>query len=246
MDEATHRLTRRLPGVSFSELKPTGPITISEAFDFPFVEDTPVTPQLIFPEHQIQSLCTLGRILRDIIEGQNFEDLQEIRESLKSIDKISVLLRRPNYLMKRQLWRLQDLRDGGGLGFTIEIFFLALRRLSSSSSSPELKQVFYIGTFKVITSGQENITDLSGTLGILLNLICDLVIKSRGVFSDFLYPPYIVDMLLKLVENMVDRHGNPRLHVDDAVRELWDVNPRNCMDRGLRDRALRALGHPPS
>jgi hypothetical protein len=32
-------------------------------------------------------------------------------------------LRRPNGLMKWQLWRLQDLRDGGGLGFTTELFF---------------------------------------------------------------------------------------------------------------------------
>jgi hypothetical protein len=148
--------------------------------------------------------------------------------------------------MIRQLWRLQDLRDGGGLGFTVELFFLALRQLSSTSSSPELKQVFYTSTFNVIiTSGRENITDLSGTLRILVNLICDLVIKSRGVFSDFPYPPYIVDMLLKLVENMVNRHGNPQLHAD-AVKELSTVNSRDCMDRVLWDKASRALGHPPS
>ena len=29
--------------------------------------------------------------------------------------------------MERQLWRLVDLRDDGGLGFTIELLFLALR-----------------------------------------------------------------------------------------------------------------------
>ena len=149
--------------------------------------------------------------------------------------------------MIRQLWRLQDLRDGGGLGFTVELFFLALRQLSSTSSSPELKQVFYTSTFNVIiTSGRENITDLSGTLGILVNLICDLVIKSRGVFSDFPYPPYIVDMLFELVENMVSRHGNPQFeqHIDDAVEELRDVNSRDRKNEDLWEKALRALGHP--
>ena len=147
--------------------------------------------------------------------------------------------------MTRQVWRLQDIRHGGGLGFTTELLFLALRRLSPTSSSRELKEVFYIGTFKVITSGWESIADLSGTLGILLNIIYDLVIKSRGVFSDFHYPPYIVDMLLKLVENMVNKHGDPQLRAD-AVEELSAVNSRDCMDRDLWDKALRALGHPPS
>ena len=71
MDEATHNLTRLLPGVSFSELKSTGPITIGEAFDFPLVEDTPVTPQFISPGQQLQGLFALGRGLRDIIENQN-------------------------------------------------------------------------------------------------------------------------------------------------------------------------------
>jgi hypothetical protein len=133
------------------------------------------------------------------------------------------------------------LRDGGGLGFTVELFFLALRQLSTAPSSPELKEVFYIGTFEVITSGWENITDFSGTQRILLNLICDLVIKSRGVFSDFLYPEYIVDMLLELVGKLVDRHGNVHPQIHDAANELWGVNSRN-MDRSLRDKALLVLG----
>jgi hypothetical protein len=247
MDEATHRLTRLLPGVSYNELRPSGPgpIPIGEAFDFPLFGNTPITPQFIFPGQQLQGFFSLGRGLRDIIENRNTETHMGTVESLKSIDKIPVPSRQLEHLMTRQVWRLQDIRHGGGLGFTTELFFLALRRLSPTSSSRELKEVFYIGTFKVITSGWENIADLSGTLGLLLNLICDLVIKSRGVFSDFPYPLYIVDMLLKLVENMVNRHGNPELHAD-AVKELSTVNSRDCMDRVLWDKALRAMGHPSS
>ena len=49
IDEATHKLTRRLPGVFFDELRPAGPIIISEAFGLSSVKETPISPQLIFP-----------------------------------------------------------------------------------------------------------------------------------------------------------------------------------------------------
>jgi hypothetical protein len=196
---------------------------------------------LIFPGQQIQSLCTLGRRLRDIIEGQNTERHEETLKSLESLREIPVSLRGLNYLMKRQLWRLLDLRDGRGLGFTIELFFLALRQLSSTSSSSELKKVFYTGTFKAITSNWEKSKNSAGTQRILLDLLCDLVIRSRGVFSDFSYPPYIVDMLLDLVGKMVEGHGGLNPHINDIIEELEDDNLRNRMDNHLRDQALVAI-----
>ena len=48
MDDATHKLTRRLPGVSVNELKPSWPILIKVAFKFPFFGDSPVMPRFIF------------------------------------------------------------------------------------------------------------------------------------------------------------------------------------------------------
>ena len=245
-DNATHKLTRRLPGVSVNELKPSGPILIKDAFKFPLLGDTPITPRFIFPGQQLQGLFALGRGLHDILENRNPEQHSETVKRLGSIDEIPVPLRRLKNLMTSQLWRLQDLRDGGGLGFTIELFFLSLRQLSPTPSSSELNRVFYTGTFEVITSGWENIKDPSGTQRILLNLICDLVIKSRGVFSDFSYPQYIVEMLLNLVGNMLDRHGYTQPHINNAVEELWNVNPRDCMDRALRSEALEKLGHHPT
>jgi hypothetical protein len=210
MDGATQKLMRRLPGVFFRELKPGGPIMIKGAFDLPFFDATPVPPQLIFLGQQIQSLCTLGRRLRDIIDDQNIEMREETFKSLESIRDIPVAVRGLNHLMKRQTWRLMDLHEGDGLGFTIELFFLAVRQLSSTSSSSELKKVFYAGTFKVITSNWQESKNLTGTQGILLDLLCDLVIRSRGVFSDFSYPPDIVDILLNLVERMVKVQGTWR------------------------------------
>ena len=239
MDEATHKLTRRLPGLSFAELKTSGPTPIREAFDFPLVGNTHITPQVIFPGQQLQGLFALGRGLRHIVEGQSSEkQLKETIESLESIGKIPIPLRRLNHLMKRQLWRLQDLRDGGGFGFTLELFFLALRQLRSSSSSPELKRVVYIGTFKDITSGWENIADPSGTQRVLLNLICDLVIPHRGIFSDFPYPGYIVDELLKFVGKMVVGQGDSQMLINEAVDELLYGA---CIDSVFRDKVLDAI-----
>jgi hypothetical protein len=103
MDEATRKLPRRLPGVSFDELKPSGPISINDAFKFPFVGDTAITPQFIFPGQQIQALCTLGRRLRDIIENRNPEKHTETVEHLESIYQIPIPLRRPKDLIIRQL-----------------------------------------------------------------------------------------------------------------------------------------------
>jgi hypothetical protein len=222
MDVATHKLMRRLPGVFF---------------DF----SSPVPPQLIFPGQQIQSLCTLGRRLRDIVEGQNTETHEETLESLESLREIPVALRGLDYLMKRQLWRLMDLRDGYGLGFTVELFFLALGQLSSTSPSSKLNKDFYTGTFKVITSNWEKSKNLAGTQRILLDLLCDLVIQSRGVFSSFSYPPYIVDILLDLVEKMVQGRRGLHPHIDDVIQELENDNFWHRMDSDLRDKALNAI-----
>ena len=237
MDDATHQLTRLLLGESSNQLKPSSSTPAAEAFHSQLPGSTPVTPQFIFPGQQLQGLFTLRRGLRDILEDRNPGKHAEIVESLESIDDIPVPLRRLKGLTTRQLWRLQDLRDGGGLGFTIELFFLALRRLSSASSSSELKQDLYTGTFNVITSGWEKSKDSSGTQRILLNILCDLIIQGRGIFSDFSYPGYIVHMLLELVGHMIDGHGTDHTLINSAIEELQNVNFRDCMDRGLRDEA---------
>ena len=247
MNGITHELIQRLPGVFFNELKSAAPIRISQAFGFPSVGNTPVPPPLIFPGQQIQSLCTLGRRLRDIIEGNNPESREETLKSLESLQEIPFPLHGLNYLMKRQLWRLLDLRDGCGLGFTIELFFLAVRQLSSTSSSSELEltKVFYTGTFEVITSNWEKSKKSAATQRILLDILCDLVIRSRGVFSDFSYPPYIVEMLLDLVGKMVKGNRGSNPHIDEVIEELEDEDLRNRMDNSLRDQALAAIGLPP-
>jgi len=71
--------------------------------------------------------------------------------------------------------RLQDLRDGGGLGFTVENFFLALTQLLSGQLS---------------TSFIKGIPLCAGRAQKLL-----LEIALSHSSFDFVYPAYIVDEL---------------------------------------------------
>ena len=238
MDDAGHRLLRRLPGVSFSELKRANP-SISEVFNFPFLGTTPFAPRLIFPGQQVQALANMCLKLRSILNGGSSESDNAVLESLKALDKIPTPQHRPDRLMTRQLWRLQDLRDGGGLGFTLELFFLSFRQLLSTSVAQNPDQVFFCGTFKVITSRWADSKESLGTQNILLNLACDLIIPGRGVFSDFDYPGYITDMLFKLIDVML--RGCTGSHIDNVRRELEEDSLNKRMDMRLRRSALIAI-----
>ncbi|KAF8265744.1 hypothetical protein EI94DRAFT_1831060 [Lactarius quietus] len=202
-DEDTYRLTRQLPGVSFDERRRSETSSISDTFITLTTGGTPVTPQLIFPGQQVQALARLGSKLREP----------------KFVDEVLISLRRPNGLMKRQLWRLQDLRDGGGFGYT--------RRLRRH--------------LQVITSHGEESKDSLGTQRILLNIICDLIIKGRGVFSDFQYPERITTMLVDTVDKMLQGYEGEDEHIHDAVQEIASVDSRTCMDMKLWRKALEAL-----
>ncbi|KAI9456391.1 hypothetical protein BJY52DRAFT_1276690, partial [Lactarius psammicola] len=241
MDDATHRLTRQLPGVSFDEPHRSESFLISDTFNSQATGSAPVTPQLIFPGQRVQALARVGVKLREVLDGQIADGHKEVLESLKSIDQVPISLRRPDGLMKRQLWRLQDLRDGGGLGFTIELFFLSLRQLLSIPSLHESNSVFYIGAFKIITSQWEGARKSLGTQHILLNLICDLIIPGRGVFSDFAYPESITTILLETVKEILQGYAGPDEHIRDAEQEIEGVDSRTCTDMGLRHRALAAI-----
>jgi hypothetical protein len=225
MDKSGHTLIRQLPSASSSELQHLG--VVSEIFNFTLVG------------MQVQALARLSLQFRDIFEGRGTEGRIETFESLKSANEIPVPLRGSNGPMTRQLWRLQDLRDGGGLGVTVELFFLSLRQLLSATSSQEPTRVFYTETFIKITSLWTESKESLGTQNILLNIICDLVSRGRGIFSDCAYPAYITTMLLELVDAMLGGHQGPHSHVDAALSEIDNLTA--CMDIGLRSMAQRTL-----
>jgi hypothetical protein len=241
MDEDTFRLARLLPGVSFDEPRRSESYLMSDTFNMQAIGGAPVTPQLIFPGQQVQALARLGSKFREVLDGQVADGHKEVLESLKSVDQVPLSLRRPNGLMTRQLWRLQDLRDGGGLGFTVELFFLSLRQLLSIPSLHESNSVFYLGAFKIIMSNWEVSKESVGTQHILLNILCDLIIRGRGTFSDFSYPEPIATILLDTLGNMLQAYAGPDHHIRAAVQEIQNADSFICLDVRLRRRALVAL-----
>jgi len=107
-----------------------------------------------------------------------------------------------------------------------------------------LEKEFYTGTFDVIKSNWKKSKNSTGTQRILLDLLCDLIIQGRGIFSDSRYPRYIVKRLLDLVGEMVEGLGLQRdrhRHIDDLLDELTDESLRNRMNAGLRDEALSTI-----
>ena len=110
----------------------------------------------------------------------------------------------------RQLSRLQYLRDGAGLSFTVKLFFLAFKQLLSLSSSKPL----YLGTFRAITSEWSKYKHSLGTQKLLL----DMVMPLEGIISTSYYPDYIVDEFLKSLGNILEGQTGP--HIDSVVQKL--------------------------
>jgi hypothetical protein len=107
--------------------------------------------------------------------------------------------------------------DGGAFGFTLEFYLLSFRRILSTitSQSREILFTLYVGALKSITSDWDR---HNGTLQIILNIVSDIAVRDRGIFSNIPYPDYITKELLDLLGNMVKGQANP--YIDAAMEEL--------------------------
>ena len=209
IDNVSHRLTRQLPGVTLDTPKPT---TLAEIVDF--ISD-PIGPQLLYLQQRFHRL-------RSFHEGHIQEVVSKILEKISSSPRVAVHQQR---LMVRQLWRLQDLSVGGAFGFTLELYFLVLRKLlpSSASSGRDSGEfaTFYMGAFKAITDDWEDYVRSPGTIQIILNLVCDICVPDRGIFSNFRYPDIIMMELVATLRKMIS--GRPSPYIEAAKNELRDV-----------------------
>jgi glycerol uptake facilitator-like aquaporin len=134
--------------------------------------------------------------------------------------------------MQRQLWRLQDLGDGGGLGFTVELFFLALSQLLSTSSSKDSHSALYTGTFRAITSDWSKHKHSLGTQKLLLGI----AVSRRQEFDEN-YPDYIVDEFLLLLGNIFEGQTGP--HINEARQQIESYT--TYPNRRFREGVLRVL-----
>jgi hypothetical protein len=213
-----HGLTEHLPGVSFDQFNETELIQPIHFFNLPAVDGQKFTPPFVFLGQRLRLLCSYAPKLHDIIDGQGHGDNQQVLESLRTLWNDADHGRSvvgDQHLMERQLWRLLDLRDGGGFGLSVELFFLVLAKLLSMAQSQDTLSALYIGTFRSITSGWEKHKGSIGTKRVILNHVCDIAIYDRGIFSETKFPRNITTELLVLLENMTE--GQSSSHFDDAI-----------------------------
>jgi hypothetical protein len=184
--------------------------------------------QFVFPVGNLKRIISVAHLLRDILEEKNDKfDADAFQNTLKQLKKVVQFSTRDNPL-HRQLWRLQDLSEGGGLGFTVELFFLALKQLSTSSSI-ESHSTLYVGTLQAITSEWRNYKGSYGTQELLL----DLVVSNHNSISVVEYPANIVEKFLDLLDNilpeiMVSRIKVVEAQLSDRIRRYRGDNPRQA------------------
>jgi len=223
IDDISHQVTSQFPGV----LDDRG---LSILFsDFLQVFRHPRKLQFVRPIRTLKSMCTPATTLRNILEGQEGA-IAAYNKLLKNLGYFCDWSGWQGDEMQRQLWHLQDLCDGGGLGFTVELFFLALSQLLSTSSSKESHSALYTGTFRAITSDWSKHKHSLGTQKLLL----DIAMSHRTEFNVG-YPTYIVDEFLLLLGNVFK--GQTGTHIDNARKqfessELYD--PRKFGERVLK------------
>ena len=113
--------------------------------------------------------------------------------------------------IKTQLWRLQDLRDGG-LVYMLELFFVAIR--SSKAASHHSSRPLYIGTFRTITADWKERRHAVWTQRLLVNLVRHVLPENNESPADDV-PGYIIDEFLPFVANVLaEKKGS---HVNDAI-----------------------------
>jgi hypothetical protein len=205
-----------------------------------FVEQfrDPRKVQFIRPGRTLKSLCCIVPTLRDILGGQGLGDVNAYQDMFNDLKTFVVESRWRGNELQRQLWRMQDLRDGSGFGFTVELFLLALQQLLSTSSSPESHSTLYMGTFRAITSDWSRYKDSLGTQRIFLDIVV-----TRGWEFDLpgRYPAFIANEFLVLLGKVFE--GQAGLHIDEAVNRLSSLSPDtlHARPRKFKAKALKVI-----
>jgi hypothetical protein len=203
IDEVSQRIIHQLPGVQFdfpdpgtADLDPF-PRQTFELFGDPLKLRFITCRQLLGKFHDCSRVMT--------IDGPSltFDQRQVLRKVFW-----------PKNLLRRQLWRLQDLRDGGGLGFAVELFLCSVKQLLSAYPSHESYSQLYAITLKAITSDWRKYKHSLGTQKILL----DAIASHQGFLHGFDYPEYIADELWELLGEMLEGQTGP--HISSAVQQL--------------------------
>ena len=204
IDILSQRITRQIPGVHF---------------DFPDKEPFLRQTLDLFSDPSKLRFTSCRQFFDKFfdflkrIDSYRGDDSPNVRNELEQVVK---KLFWPKNLLQRKLWSFQDLRDGGGLGFAVELFLLALKQLLSTSPSQESYSDLYIKSFRAITSDRRRYKHSLGTQKILL----DAVASDQGFFRTFNYPDNITEEIWVLLGDILEGQTGPHIHT--AVQQLTD------------------------
>ncbi|KAI9461309.1 hypothetical protein BJY52DRAFT_220923 [Lactarius psammicola] len=142
--------------------------------------------------------------------------------------------------MKAQLWRLQDLRDGGYV-FALELFMAAVR--ASKVPMRHSARLLFVGTFKSLTSDWKEHRDAPCTQRLLV-LLLQQILPQNNDTPDEEVPTYIIDEFLTLLGELLAGKNGP--HVDEAISLIKDFVSLRGGTHRIAQKALRTIVHPPS
>lgn len=140
--------------------------------------------------------------------------------------------------MKVQLWRLQDLRDGGFV-FMLELFMAAIR--ASKVSLHHSSRPLFIGTFKSLTSDWKDHRDAPGTQRLLVFLLRQVLPENTETPADDV-PAYIVDKFLTFIGEVLA--GKKGSHVTEALRLIEEFVELHGGTHSVAQDALRTISPP--
>jgi hypothetical protein len=214
--KTTHRIICQLPGIKFADpdAKSAYLSPLNQSHLQPSQPKEPYLSQLKESyrdphrfSHRLERISQVAYTFQNLLVGP--WNNVTFKEGINDLKDVLAPLR-------REVWRLQDLCEGRGLGFTVELFFVALKQLLSASSSKESHSAL-MGTFQAITSDSSKHESPLGTQQLLL----DWVVDNDIVFDPTdPYPDPIIDGFLKLLAAVLK--GQSGSHIEDIVQLLTE------------------------
>jgi Family of unknown function (DUF6535) len=139
---------------------------------------------------------------------------------------------------ERLIWRLLDFHEGGAIGFTLELYLLSLRELLPTSVSSNDSRDNFFSAVEAIASNRALSECTIWTQQLMLGLILDIA-ANRGVFSDFSYPNFIEEELVRILRHVV-AGVHDVFDIGPAVEDLEKVKSRH-RHAGFRENVLGVL-----
>ncbi|KAI0261952.1 hypothetical protein BC834DRAFT_1043705 [Gloeopeniophorella convolvens] len=178
---------------------------------------TYLMPQFIPPRLLVQRLWLCVWALRNIsavgwgVSLSQPKTLGELSAPELHMPAVRALIEETTSPLKTQLWRLQDLRDGG-LVYMLELLISVIR--SSKAASHHSSRPVFIGTFRHVTSDWKERRHALGVQRLLVNLLHQVLPKNNDTPSDEM-PGYVIDEFLAFLGNVLaEKKGS---HVTEAI-----------------------------